>query len=531
MGIKHAFVNPKSDGGDATITRPSDWNAAHTQFGVYDVRDYGALGDLAQDDTTYIQAAIDACNAAGGGIVYFPRGNYLISTLTYYSNMTFQGEGGARLAGAVTQMYQYTGSDVLLKNANNTVNRYNFTIRDMLWTGNGNQTNNAGGILLENTKTALLENVQVSYCKNFGFKVLGGPAAGDSELNCFINCGTMNMLANAQCYMFQSSTNSFPNGARLINCFASEAIANTTTGIRVDKYGMAGAADEISLIACLIQGTTTFINSDGNGMRVSACRFEVPSGNANMVFNPLGPSIPGLVSQGSHIAVPGTFTFTDNGTVKAVRMGDMETGGINRFQLGNDATPPAAVAGALEYDGKALYFCPATSQRGLVQAHSFAAIASDFTLAAAAGVQAAFPAANDVLTLSATTAYLMEGLYIMNTGATTHTTALAFALGGGATVTSFEYLVDSWSAAANTIGVSQVVHVSGVASKVINATSTAVWTLIRFRGLVRMNAAGTITPQINFSANPTGTNLMKVGSYITFTPMGLNTVASVGNWA
>jgi len=30
MGIKHAFTNPKSDGADATIVRPSDWNADHT---------------------------------------------------------------------------------------------------------------------------------------------------------------------------------------------------------------------------------------------------------------------------------------------------------------------------------------------------------------------------------------------------------------------------------------------------------------------------------------------------------------------
>ena len=29
MSIKHAFTNPKSDGADATITRPSDWNADH----------------------------------------------------------------------------------------------------------------------------------------------------------------------------------------------------------------------------------------------------------------------------------------------------------------------------------------------------------------------------------------------------------------------------------------------------------------------------------------------------------------------
>jgi hypothetical protein len=30
MPIKHAFTSPKSDGADATLARPSDWNADHT---------------------------------------------------------------------------------------------------------------------------------------------------------------------------------------------------------------------------------------------------------------------------------------------------------------------------------------------------------------------------------------------------------------------------------------------------------------------------------------------------------------------
>jgi hypothetical protein len=34
MPITHAFTNPKSDGGDATVTRPSDWNAAHVISGL-----------------------------------------------------------------------------------------------------------------------------------------------------------------------------------------------------------------------------------------------------------------------------------------------------------------------------------------------------------------------------------------------------------------------------------------------------------------------------------------------------------------
>jgi hypothetical protein len=29
VSLKHAFTNPKSDGGDATVVRPSNWNAEH----------------------------------------------------------------------------------------------------------------------------------------------------------------------------------------------------------------------------------------------------------------------------------------------------------------------------------------------------------------------------------------------------------------------------------------------------------------------------------------------------------------------
>jgi hypothetical protein len=44
----------------------------------YNVKDYGALGNGVQDDTTYIQAAINA--ATGGGTIFFPPGNYLLNS-------------------------------------------------------------------------------------------------------------------------------------------------------------------------------------------------------------------------------------------------------------------------------------------------------------------------------------------------------------------------------------------------------------------------------------------------------------------
>ena len=43
------------------------------------VKDFGAVGDGVTDDTAAIQAAIDAVNSSGGGIVIIPSGNFIVS--------------------------------------------------------------------------------------------------------------------------------------------------------------------------------------------------------------------------------------------------------------------------------------------------------------------------------------------------------------------------------------------------------------------------------------------------------------------
>lgn len=62
---------------------------------AFNVFDYGAVGDNSNDDTSAIQAALDAIDDNGGGALYFPKGQYKITaTLTYAnSNLKICGDG------------------------------------------------------------------------------------------------------------------------------------------------------------------------------------------------------------------------------------------------------------------------------------------------------------------------------------------------------------------------------------------------------------------------------------------------------
>lgn len=62
---------------------------------VFNVKDaiYGAIGDGTADDTSAVQAAITACDSAGGGVVFFPPGAYLLTGITLTSKVNLMGCG------------------------------------------------------------------------------------------------------------------------------------------------------------------------------------------------------------------------------------------------------------------------------------------------------------------------------------------------------------------------------------------------------------------------------------------------------
>lgn len=61
---------------------------------IYDVTTFGAVGDNVADDTSAVQAAINAAGAANGGTVYFPAGQYRVT-----ATLAAIGLAGVKLQG------------------------------------------------------------------------------------------------------------------------------------------------------------------------------------------------------------------------------------------------------------------------------------------------------------------------------------------------------------------------------------------------------------------------------------------------
>lgn len=139
-----------------------------------------------------------------------------------------------------------------------------------------------------------------------------------------------------------------------------------------------------------------------------------------------------------------------------------------------------------------------------------------------------FAAANDTLTIEPGL-YRLRARLALNTGATSHTTA--FGIAGTATLSECRYNSLALSSPDLTLGTPQMRRVTSASAAVLTAASTEVRTDILIEGTIRVSAAGTLIPQVTFSAGPTGTCEVTIGSFFELTQMGSETVVTVGQWA
>ena len=66
---------------------------------IFDIRNFGAVGDGRTNNTSAINAALEQCKNAGGGVVLIEDGDYVTGAIRVYDNTTLKIEAGAVLHG------------------------------------------------------------------------------------------------------------------------------------------------------------------------------------------------------------------------------------------------------------------------------------------------------------------------------------------------------------------------------------------------------------------------------------------------
>lgn len=196
---------------------------------------------------------------------------------------------------------------------------------------------------------------------------------------------------------------------------------------------------------------------------------------------------------------------------------------------------PIAEAGAMEYDGKAQYFTPQGTQRGVIPGMQYFRL--NGTLAGENST-----ASQSVLgvgvTLSNNTVYQFEAVYGLSktAGTTSHSFRLLF--GGTATTNNITYVVQrsgstsalSDMSAVNTI--TSMFQTTAASTIATNVTAAGTYFITVLRGTVSVNTGGTFIPQYNLSSAPGGAYTTAIGSYFLIYPVGAaGNNTSIGTWA
>jgi hypothetical protein len=195
-----------------------------------------------------------------------------------------------------------------------------------------------------------------------------------------------------------------------------------------------------------------------------------------------------------------------------------------------------AAAGAVEYNGTVFLSTPAALQRGLMPTEYLVALASNYTANDSASAQKVFNVPSDgAVAVLADTTYFVEGLYMIAPAINFNAESVQtlFALGAGATLTSIRYVADTTtglSAAATALKRVQVAAATAVTVTDAAPGGAATNFVIQIRGIIRTNAAGTITPQFQFTGTPGSAPVVQANSFFRLVPVGSGSVTTIGSW-
>jgi hypothetical protein len=219
MPLTHLFVSAKSDGGEATLVQPGDWNDAHVLTGIlpdpanivvfksgatYYARNgtTGAIDYTNSLAATVINGAISDLSTAGGGTVYLAAGTYdIAASLRPKDKVNIIGAG--REATILRGVSGLTSTVLLAHTAD--------TVTDCTWahlTVDGNYTAfsaNVAGITLQ-SGTARLHILDVVVRDTYHQGISAATVSDVVIANCVLtNCGKTSTSPSAIAFSSSST--------------------------------------------------------------------------------------------------------------------------------------------------------------------------------------------------------------------------------------------------------------------------------------------------------------------------------------
>lgn len=285
-----SYGNAEQIGYTAPYTNSTATNVEAKLAQTVSVKDFGAIGDGAADDTAAIQAAIDAAYC-----VYVPSGTYLTSVLTLKNGTTIYGDGNTSILQLIADIPSSRGI-LFADSGSSTSYVSNINISNLQLLG---RVATAGfSEFVYNISLHGVNNVQISNCLIKGFQGDGvhlgsGVAAGAERHN--KNVSIRNCV-------FDGINNDNRNGISVID--GSDVTIHGNTFINCTRSNMPGCIDvepnayAFHVVRNIRILNNYFENCQGNigfiGFVLSAATFTNQPKNfivANNVFQGASPGI------------------------------------------------------------------------------------------------------------------------------------------------------------------------------------------------------------------------------------------------
>lgn len=464
-----------------TLTTAADWEAEYNGFGTQT----GTGNVVLATSPTLTTPTIDTINAssATAGVSLYPTstaatlsiGNLIGSTA---ATGTINIGNNAGIAGGTKAIN--LGTSATAGTTNITIGSTTGSTTNILGTAQV-----GGNAILTSTSTA-------SALTSFG-------------TNATLTTPTIDVINAASATGTSSSLyNNITTGTVAITPSATTGTVNVATGNTF--------AGNINIASGTIASGTKAINIGTGGA----------AGNTtNVIIGTSGGGTSNITLNGATTVAGGALTAAAGTTTLAPLI----------FQSGSLLTN--AAGGRMEYDGRLHYLTPSSTAvggRGVAGASHYYALSGALALTNVNTAQSIYGVG---LTVQGTTTYELEMWFSVSTsGATSNSLGIGF--GGTATLTSIGYQVSAAQNATSAVTLTAPVNAFvAVATNtaITAAVATATFRNVFVKGIVRVNASGTFIPQLTYSAAPGAAPSVAANSYIKMTPIGINTVTTVGAWA